>query len=68
MIFGSETGVYGSDVSHLNAINSRENLKQEIRKLGDSAWVLDFSKNKMGDKVSPNSFTIKDKSSRSWFC
>tara|TARA_B100002019_G_scaffold253457_1_gene235011 strand:- start:6383 stop:10804 length:4422 start_codon:yes stop_codon:yes gene_type:complete len=63
MIFGSETGVYGSDVSHLDAINSRENLKQEIRKLGDSAWVLDFSKNKMGDKVSPNSFTIKDKSS-----
>ena len=52
MIFGSETGVYGSDVSHLDAINSRENLKQEIRKLGDSAWVLDFSKNKMGDKVS----------------
>lgn len=63
MVFGSETGVYGTEENYLDAINSRENLNQEIRKLGDSAWVLDFSKNKMGDKVSPSSFTIKDKSS-----
>lgn len=63
MVFGSETGYFGKQPSEFDTINSQQNLKQEIRKLGDSAWVIDFSKNKMGDKVSPNTLIIKDKSS-----
>jgi hypothetical protein len=63
MVFGSETGYFGKQPSEFDSVNSQQNLKQEIRKLGDTAWVIDFSKNKMGDKVSPNTLIIKDKSS-----
>lgn len=63
MVFGSETGIYGTDTSNFDSINSRESLRHEIRQLGESAWVIDFSKNQMGDKLSPSSLVIKDRSS-----
>ena len=63
MVFGSETGMYGVDESMFDSVNSSENLRHEIRKLGNSAWVIDFSKNQMGDKVSPKSLVITDRNS-----
>jgi hypothetical protein len=59
MIFGSETGNYSTPTGNFDTIYSNSN-NSEVRILGNKAWVIDFSKAQMGDKLIPKKIKIKD--------